>query len=159
MIRPYLIQRAKFKDISIDDVTNIDSILSFDYMGSAEFEFGALFKTLTRIRDRISERMNTYAISHITLNEKEITIFVNTDEVSAIEINTVLNGLGGISKNGYHLKEYSGFNTYISPDEYDIKSQIKHPHNIDLWWDIDNDFIFWKRDDEFELKFMKALKK
>ena len=51
MITPYLIQQAKFSDRS--DRKGIDSILAFDYMGSAEFEFGALPQSLKRIRENI----------------------------------------------------------------------------------------------------------
>jgi hypothetical protein len=40
MENPYCIQRGKFKNR--EGKQGIDSLLIFDYMGSSEFEFGAL---------------------------------------------------------------------------------------------------------------------
>ena len=46
----YLVQRGTFRDkIDISKITGIDSIISWDYMGSSEFEFGALPTSLKRI--------------------------------------------------------------------------------------------------------------
>ena len=50
MIDSYLIQRANFKNYENDSV-GIDSLLKFSYMGSSEFEFGAIPKSLKRIRE------------------------------------------------------------------------------------------------------------
>ena len=42
-------------------------------------------------------------------------------------------------------------NTYIRPSNYDSKWIEKHGHNTDFWWDIENDFMFWKKDSEFSI--------
>ena len=55
---PYLIQRGKFE--SRDFKEGIDSILKFDYMGSSEFEWGALPKSLQAIRDKKEDYVLLY---------------------------------------------------------------------------------------------------
>ena len=34
---PYLIQRGTFKNIKEDEIQGLDSLISYDYMGSSEF--------------------------------------------------------------------------------------------------------------------------
>lgn len=68
-ITPYLVQRAKFNDRT--DKRGIDNILQFDYMGSAEFEFGALPKSLENIRKKI----NDYVYFDVVVGGKNITVF------------------------------------------------------------------------------------
>jgi hypothetical protein len=46
-MKTHLIQRGKFA--KIESKKGIDSILSFDYMGSSESEWGALPKSLSEI--------------------------------------------------------------------------------------------------------------
>ena len=85
----WLIQRCRYKEI-VDETDlekiNINDYLSFDYMGSAEFEFGALGETWQFIKDngahysyRVHElkdgnRLYFYIPSH--WNENEIIAFM-----------------------------------------------------------------------------------
>jgi hypothetical protein len=46
----YLIQRVEVYDEPIVQKTGVDRLFGFDYMGSAEFEFGALPKALREMR-------------------------------------------------------------------------------------------------------------
>ena len=45
-IYPHLIQRGTIKE---GEYTGLDSLINYDYMGAAEFEFGALPKALTNL--------------------------------------------------------------------------------------------------------------
>ena len=136
---PYLIQRAKFQDNS--NAKGIDSILSFDYMGSAEFEFGALPQSLKRIRKNISD----YVLSEYLLNDKKINIFCKEKEKAEIYII-----LTGLSDNKYRLKEYCDLQDWIYFNPNILKS--------DFWWDIENDYMFWKYNPEFNDRFEKLIK-
>ena len=138
MNKPYLIQRAKFNDNS--GKTGIDKILSFDYMGSAEFEFGSLPESLKRIRENI----NQYMYSLYFINDKAITIFCKKSELSEI-----LNTLEKLAKKEIRLKEWIDFSEFINDDPN---------QNTDFWWDIDNDFMFWKENKQFEEKFKQLIK-
>lgn len=139
---PYLIQRAKFKDNP--NRVGIDGILEFDYMGSAEFEWGALPKSLKRIREIGGE----YEVAELTLSNGKI---VQAFRLSAVaeEINEFILGL---ANNKYHLKEFSDFDTWISDNP-------RWQNQTDFWWDIENDYMFWKKDEIFLKKFIDAIKK
>jgi len=136
---PYLIQRAKFENR--DYKNGIDSILSFDYMGSSEFEFGALPKSLTRIRENII----SYVYFDFVINQKVITVLCKESVKQEID-----DYLINLSRRIYRLKEFSAFDDYIKGDGY-------FKDKFDLWWDIENDLMFWKKDDTFEIKFKKEI--
>ena len=143
-MKPYLIQRARFAK---NDKEGIDSIFRFDYMGSAEFEWGALPKSL----DRIRKNAVNFSYTDLKINGKEITVY------SYLSIEKTTEILNELSHGKILLKEYSDFNTYIRPSNYDSKWIEKHGHNTDFWWDIENDFMFWKKNVNFEKDFKRAI--
>ncbi len=135
---PYLIQRAKIQNR--DFKKGIDSILLFDYMGSSEFEWGALPNGLKEIRENIEE----YIYSEYSFkNEpsKVVTVFCSEKHQEAI--GEVLEGL--VTKK-YRLKEYCDLANWVSKEEYSSNTN-------DFWWDIENHYMFWKKNDNFESKF------
>ncbi|MCR4334327.1 MAG: hypothetical protein NUV47_01180 [Patescibacteria group bacterium] len=149
-MKPYLIQRAKFQDNF--DKESIDSILGFDYMGSAEFEFGALSQSLKRIREQISE-YRTFSAVGVPLNHPlnvsndfKITIFCNGNNHKEI-----CQAVKNLADNKFHLKEYCDFSDWIHSK--------KNYRNSDFWWDIENDYMFWKYNLEFNTKFEKLIRK
>lgn len=129
-----LIQRAKFENR--DYKKGIDSIVHFDYMGSSEFEWGALPESLGKIRDLI----NDYTYLDVQIKDKVITVFCKDSQKSEVK-----QYLTELSENKWHLQEYSDFDNYINPKF--IKSRT------DFWWDISNHLMFWRKDNEFESKF------
>lgn len=142
-MKPYLIQRAKFK---YDPYRNgIDSILDFDYMGSAEFEFGALPQSLKRIRKNISD----YCISSFEIKNKKVCFFYSNKLIKNIK--ELIEIIDGLIDNKFYLKEYCDFGNWIHSKE--------ETKNSDLWWDIENDYMFWKFNQEFTVKFEKLIKK
>lgn len=129
-----LIQRAKFENR--DYKKGIDSIVHFDYMGSSEFEWGALPESLGKIRDLI----NDYTYLDVPIKDKVITVFCKDSQKSEVK-----QYLTELSENKWHLQEYSDFDNYINPQF--MKSRT------DFWWDISNHLMFWRKDNEFESKF------
>ena len=124
----------------------IDALVQFDYMGSFEFEYGALPAALKRVR--------AVAVDYITFDlkiyEKPITVFCSKRESQA-RIKTILDDLAcGL----IHLKERCEFREYIGFK----KSLFSTDTRIDFWWDIDNDWFFWASDADFTEKFVKAVK-
>jgi hypothetical protein len=140
-MKTYLIQRGKFENR--DFKKGIDSILDFDYMGSSEFEWGVLPESLGRIRKKIKE----YTYLGVPIKDKSITVFCKESQRPEIRLY-----LTELSENKWHLKEYSDFNTYINPGEF-IENRT------DFWWDIENDLMFWKKNNEFETKFKSLINK
>jgi hypothetical protein len=131
----WLIQRGKFKNR--ENKSGIDSILSFDYMDSAEFEWGALSRSLGNIK----KELINYTYLDIPLKDKVITVFCKNTQKS--DIKTYLSEL---AENKMRLKEFSAFDSYVNSDGY-------FEHKFDFWWDIENDLMFWKKNNEFESKF------
>jgi len=141
-LTPYLVQRGRFGGKSFSE--GIDKIIKWDYMGAAEFEFGALGKSLKRIREKLSDYIYTSA----NIQGKKIIVFANKD-ISAVEIGKYLSGLA----NGkFRLKEYSDFDNYITPNPH-----FPNRDTTDFWWDIKNDIMFWKEDSTFENNFKELI--
>lgn len=137
----WLIQRGTFKKSPLDQISGIDSAISYDYMGSSEFEFGALGKSYNRIKKDI----NNYEFKTIKIKDKDFTVFMKKDqEVNAIEVffnHKVDNPYGG-------LKEMLNIHRYfegqqVSRLKYGCKKKQELTFNYgycDFWWDISNDF-------------------
>lgn len=141
MEKPYHIQRAKFQNNP--NGKGIDKLLQFDYMGSVEFEFGALPKSLKRVRERISDYVQ-FQYSFIKHPDKLVTVFCKKEQQQFVgEI------LEQLSEGNIRLKEYCDLNNYLVPES--------KWRNSDFWWDIDNDWFFWKYTPDFDLAFKKSL--
>ena len=137
MQQPYLIQAAQFYNNS--QHKGIDSILEFDYMGSAEFEFGALPKSLGRIRKGLGE----YIYHETEMKGKGITIFCKKEDLTE-----VLEALNKLAEYKIHLKEWIEFGDWLTG---------KKVRN-DLWWDIQNHFMWWKSNSAFKVEFELLIK-
>ena len=141
MTTPYLIQRAKF--IKDDEYSanrkGIDKLLGFDYMGSAEFEFGALPASLKRIRAEIKDYVQ-FQYSFKKHPAKVVTVHCKKEEQDAVcEI------LEQLALDKIRLKERCDLPKFISDET--------NSWDNDFWWDIDNDFMFWKFNPEFDANF------
>jgi len=125
---PYLIQRAKWRNQVAEDRKGIDRIISFDYMGSSEFEWGSLPKSLSRIR----ENLDNY---EVTITEM-YSIFSNKYQITHI-LDAVTKLKLGLIK----TKEFTSIKEGIYPDStlsrYDVDFGFR------IWWDIENDFFIF----------------
>jgi len=144
---PYLIQRAEF-EIN-NSQKGLNSILRFDYMGSSEFEWGALPNSLKRIR----EKLNEYTYFNYSFKghpDKTVTIFCKKDQVN--DIPQILELLA--HKNRLvNLKERCDLRDWVRPED------CFSPYNRNShWWDIEHDWMFWKKNDEFETNFKEKIK-
>lgn len=141
MKKPYLIQRAKFENRP--DKKGIDQLLSFDYMGSSEFEWGALPKSLKRVRENLADYV-LFQYSFKKHPAKVVTVFCTKEQQDLVG-----DILEQLSEGKIRLKEYCDLDNYVVP-------KTKYRDN-DFWWDIDNDWFFWKTNADFDTKFKSAL--
>lgn len=146
MKAPWLIQRAKFLPKQNPDKKGIDRILSFDYMGSAEFEFGALPASLKRIRDKLED----YMYSTMLLPEKKSLVVFHRKE----DKDVVVANINSIADGTIHLKEWCDLKYWINSVS---NSPIFKCEN-DFWWDIVNDYMFWKDNKQFTEQFKKLIR-
>ena len=122
---PYLIQRGKARhNKTISNGDSLDDFINFDYMGSAEFEFGALpksfwimvdnFETLVRSKTSIKDNVIHY-----------ICLGVDEEEF--------LKHLNKLTKDEYRTKEYTDMEKLCKKGSFDSDTE--------LWWDIENNWI------------------
>lgn len=144
---PYLIQRAEqITDGSRDELKGVNQIVDCDYMGSSEFEWGALPKSLKEIREDIQD----YVYQEIMVNDKKITLFANKKYADWIHRRV----LPQLAAGNMRLKEFSGFDMqFMTGERYD---RARKRYNF--WWDIDNHYMFWvENNPEFTKRFKKLI--
>lgn len=149
MKKPYLIQRCTYQGFNIAETMDNKTITATykpDYMGSSEFEYGALPNSLIRMGKMIAK----YCITTLEIYGKEVHILCPKDAI--IEYTSYLEVL---AKEKYgNLKEVIHFADYF--DEARLKEKadreklyqkrLKNPNFKmdweDTWWDIENDVIW-----------------
>ncbi len=95
-----LIQRGKFRKDGTG-LTGRDGVVDLDYMGSAEFEFGAIPRSFRRIMYDFDKYIYT-PTGIYTKENNELVLFSNQELT-----NEILEELIKFINNPYHLKEYS----------------------------------------------------
>jgi hypothetical protein len=139
----YLVQRGTIKrPLGLYKDCSLGSAVSFDYMGSAEFEFGALPKSFRRIEAQ-SNMYELHKVESIVgiLNGREFTLRIyanfDTEEEKLAYIKKLEALFAGKSytKESLRVKQIEG-------------SKVAIQDNIDFWWDINND-VFLCFDKQF----------
>jgi len=156
MNSPYLVQRAKFKK-DVSENTGIDSILNLDYMGSAEFEFGSLPKSLKEMCSKIAKIKVTMVKDVINYKGQRLCLICSDDQVE--DITKFFKAESGRDSRPYRLKEYSGISEAVSGiDSHGKPIEDDSYYTCQFWWDIDNHWMacFGKENAE---KVMIALQK
>ena len=133
-MRPWLIQRAHIE--SRPERKGIDSILRLDYMGSAEFECGSVRGSFKRIQENLAQ----YAVFDLKVCKGK-TLTVGCKEAVKEDVKFILKTLS--NGDTIHLKERSGLLEW---------AHQKYMEETNFWWDIDNDWMAWEKDDEFAVK-------
>jgi len=127
--KPYLIQRGFFRNITLEEVVGLDSLINYDYMGSSEFEFGTLPASLSTIMNF----WNVYIV-------REIPDLKDLDKQSAYIIcynkhtDNVIQIIKKLStRDGEYeacLKERSDLYRYLKGDLGLLQTNF--------WWDVKN---------------------
>ena len=133
--QPYLIQRATIlAPLPPEDVC-LSKAVDFDYMGSAEFEYGALPQSLRRIQ-AYGPAWRCGKVDEIrTLDDSPLRVYSAIADEEFPQYVAYLRQLRWPEKYGRpHLKESSAF-------EHDHKPWSKY-RTINFWWDLDNDVMF-----------------
>lgn len=125
--KPYLIQRCESKKTG--PITGFNSAFAIDYMGSSEFEQGALPKSLRRITPKLDQ----YQIYNTELKDHEGKgVFVictpeRKDQILAL--------LPKLADGSHRLKETTRFGDML-------KGKCSDWDQFHLWWDIEFDWFF-----------------
>jgi hypothetical protein len=130
---PYLIQRCEIRRPLTEG--RFSQVANLDYMGSAEFEFGALPQSLRQLQANV-DKIKLTVDNRILEGEKSLRVLHTFDEA---EFEEYFQHLVAMRANKLRLKESSHFEAGRRPSKY---------HVTDLWWDIDN-HVFWSFDKVF----------
>lgn len=133
--QPYLIQRGQIKNS--ESFYRLSEVVKLDYMGSSEFEFGALPQSFKDMHSK-KDSLKIHTVNSIRKNHKQPLLVYGS--LSNDELKQYVEWLTKIRNNdrSIHLKERARFNV----DET----------TIDFWWDITNGIMF-----SFNDNFMRSL--
>lgn len=126
----YLIQRGSFKDLKKKDYTALtgrNGLIDLDYMGYAEFEYGAIPASYTRIMHDRDQYIFRYLNDVKNADGKILVIFCNKNNADAIEqeMRTYL-------KEKYKCKAFTRL-----PDQLKEVSTMN-----DFWWSVENKDVY-----------------
>ena len=153
----WLIQRCHIQTPLADTTTRLTPAVKLDYMGSAEFEWGALPQSLRRLQAN-QANAQTRLIKTLTDEDSPLRVYSTLTDAEFIEYTSFLVRLREESfSRGPHLKERSEFSLdERKPYELLRKSNsakaVRARDYADLWWDLDNDTMF-----SFRKEFMNRL--
>ena len=133
MKTPYLVQRCEIRRPLVEG--RIGEALELDYMGSAEFEFGAIPKSLRALQHDV-DKIKLSVDPRIVDNDRSLRILHTFDEV---ELEQYFKHLQTMRVNKLRLKEATRFEAGRESRPYGT---------TDVWWDIEN-HVFWSFDKIF----------
>lgn len=134
IVNPYLIQRARINTPLTKAGERLSNAVHFDYMGSAEFEFGALPKSFRRIQQK-RPLLKLRKIEDIKSGELPLRVLSTMTDEEFAEYTEILKTLRA-SDRKIRTKEMTYFNEDYKPfSDNDI-------YRIDFWWDVCNDAMF-----------------
>ena len=138
---PYLIQRGKFRNIPDSEIVGLDSLVSYDYMGSAEFEFGTLFKSLSWV----CENWPSYVVRRIDkIQDIEGSLLyfvapkilnVRDEDVTPEDLEPIIKKLFS-EKHPFRLKEYSECYERVHGSSWSDRIP-----ETNFWWDVDHHWM------------------
>lgn len=164
---------------SDDTRSGVDRHFSMDYMGSAEFEFGALPKSLARMQEAnygdLQPQEVTFIYSGPTLpavNRKVKKFVIKAPEVitgSKLSffyigppeyVKALREGFTKLAHNRYafQMKELMGVERTYNLDPNYRGDPYRYSESVPVgWWDISNDWMAFTKE-EFAFKFLEGLR-
>lgn len=143
MYTPYLIQRAEIKTPLAEKDTRLSQAVNFDYMGSAEFEFGALPESFREIEKFPAHAWRCRQVPEITEGETPLRVWSALSDEDFAVYTVWLKQFRAGSPKMPHTKEGVHFEAVRGPFSYG---------NTNFWWDIENHVMFG-----FKKEFMKRV--
>lgn len=142
----YLIQRCEDRGVTTGR-KGVDKILAFDYMGSAEFEFGALGTAIKQFRNLKGAITLTKSSIKTRFNKPVWIVAPNAADITDIEKRLIV-----LSKDKMRLKERSYFDYWFDKSASDYKK------GITSWLVLDNTPVFFSVDEGTARKMLAELK-
>ena len=133
----WLIQRGRFNN-NIDETINFlgnhyQCLISPEYMGSAEFEWGAIPKAFRRILGQY-DKYSLHVTDLVTTGGVPFCLYCRDDRYDDI-----LSAIKVYLKEHYKLKEWSNMHAHFEPTPTSGWARKDHMHEVqtNFWWCID----------------------
>lgn len=159
-----LIQRGTFNNnLPLNKITGFDSICQLHYMGAAEYECGALPKSLKRIVKNSDSYEFKKTKGSILRNYKKenLIIYYSKNNEDSFNIEEYINLIKKNAKGNHYTKLSSGLEYYLrnNLDENTFDFSWTKLDTVNFWWDIENDlfFFFGESKQEQILKMIECL--
>lgn len=144
---PYLIQRACFESkIPRGSKLTVDDVLDLDYMGSSEFEWGALPSSLKRLRDRHTDgdkivcHTTDVEVTHGPFAGNYVQILTNVSKLDFVK--SFITALA-FKHATFRFKEWIKFEYHFEkPSDFDREWAERRRESETVWWCLDDDFFF-----------------
>lgn len=143
----YLIQRGSFRN-NFDTATGLlggrpDRLIDPDYMGSAEFEWGAIPRAYRRILGQF-DKYSLHITDLVTTGGVPFCLYCRDDRYEII-----LDAIKKYLKEDYRLKEWTNMGVHFKPTPTDewLRDHYKYQLRTNFWWCIDVASI--SNDDKF----------
>ena len=152
MERIYLIQTGTFK--YSENIDGIDSILSFHYMGAAEFEqclvkengsyvsMNPMYISLMRILKNRTDYIFSEIENVENAKHESMFVFCKNEELADTMI-----GIRKLIQNDRSCKCGIKLSSYIQR----TADELDNPCITNFWWDIQNDFFFFFGTDKIDM--------
>ena len=144
--RFWLVQRGTFNS-NLTDATQFfghDGLIDLDYMGSAEFEWGAIPKAFRRIMGQ-RDQYALYITDFETIGGVPFCVFCRKDRYDK-----VLDAIKKYLDGGYGLKEYSNMREHFKVSGRVSLTANKYTLRTNFWWCIDKADIGPDVDEDFD---------
>ena len=145
----YLLQRGKLNENTPKNEHAFLGMVDLDYMGSSEFEWGALPKSMTRIMCALDNKDMVAKCLDDIKNTNGVPMWIICKKNMENDIHTELHKYVYDMPNRYSLKEYNSIpehcgTRHLFDTNYDFIVTHKGPEykvRDNFWWDIENDFF------------------
>lgn len=156
--RPKLIQSGHFKSgidsLQKQDINRIGDVIAFDYMGSAEFEWRALPRSLRRMT--INKDFYSVFVFSQYKDETGNPLKVYAPQVFFKNVKCIVERL---VENGDGLQECCFLCDHIQKqEEQENDSHHDYKDTSNFWWDIENDFFMFFEHTDKVLMLMDVLR-
>lgn len=136
--RPYLIQRLYLRDPTTDTRRGIDRYFQCDYMGSSEFEWGALPRALRELRALPFHGWKRTTIIEFGLH---VVRYVGPDDCLTLAADLFRDQMS--NRRAWRFKEYTGIRESFTGVS-DFGGRSPPSRRFDGWWAIDSSFALFR---------------
>ena len=132
---PYLIQRGTIRRPRAEPDARLSQAVDFEYMGSSEFEFGALPRSFRNIEAK-KDSWKRHLVNEIKSGEATLRVYGSFEEG---EFEEYKQHLLALRAGKARTMESTFFEANRDPS---VRAKTDTWIKTDFWWDIDNDVMF-----------------